>query len=486
MSTPPRIPESPLEHFRALGAHLGCELFVKRDDLLLFPLPGNKSRKLTAELGPGAARRAEVFITNGAAGSSHCCTLALLAARSGRRCHLVLHDEGAPYGPALRMLAALGACWEIVAPKLFAETLHTAEEGYAERGLRTHVIAGGCHTPAGERGGVRPQVIGVSVARTAERGRAAVSEAAMLDLVRTLRPHLLLSVNDFELDALAGGLGEEIRGLGTLVPGLTGSAAGAAMDKARMAGVLTAAGAPTPPTVLASDATGVRALARRWGRLVVKDRYGSGSSGLHIVSAADVDVAIGLSAQTLSTGSVRRAGAAGGTGAVRPLEPLERIVVQPAVGGQEYGLDLVGDLHGSGPCGVLARRKLLMREGETYRAVSVAREEFADTAAALAEALRPTGPVDVDLIRTPDGRDSVIDVNPRSGGGYAFSHMAGADVPLHYVQALAGRTVREDCLSYAPGLVAAKFVDVALTLAEPDAARAEVPADTDGTPAGRA
>lgn len=227
MSTPPRIPESPLEHFRALGTHLGCELFVKRDDLLPFPLPGNKSRKLTAELGLGAARRAEVLITNGAAGSNHCRTLALLAARSGRRCHLVLHDEGAPYGPALRMLAALGACWEIVAPELFAETLHTAEEGYAERGLRTHVIAGGCHTPAGaqayrrsaeallaelrpdtvfvasgtgatqggiaaaaeavgaaaeaatgERGGVRPQVIGISVARTAERGRAAVSEAA--------------------------------------------------------------------------------------------------------------------------------------------------------------------------------------------------------------------------------------------------------------------------------------------------------------------
>lgn len=124
--------------------------------------------------------------------------------------------------------------------------------------------------------------------------------------------------------------------------------------------------------------------------------------------------------------------------------------------------------------------------GETYRAVSVAREEFAGTAAALAEALRPTGPVDVDLIRTPDGRDSVIDVNPRFGGGYAFSHMAGADVPLHYVQALAGRTVREDCLSYAPGLVAAKFVDVALTLAEPDAARPEGAAGTDGAPAGRA
>jgi carbamoyl-phosphate synthase large subunit len=278
---------------------------------------------------------------------------------------------------------------------------------------------------------------------------------AMRTLVRDLRPDLLLSVNDYELEVLAAGLGAELSGLGTLVPSLAPEASAAVVDKFRMAQVLEHAGVRTPPTVLASDTAGVRALAAGARTLVVKHRCGSGSSGLRIVPGEQLEAALRDAARSLPPADAPE---------------RDRLVVQPAVEGDEYGIDLIGDLHGRGDCGVLARRKLRMRDGETYRAVSVPAEEFSAEALRLARVLRPTGPVDIDLIRLPDGTHSVIDVNPRFGGGYAFSHMAGADVPLHYAQQLTGAQVRQDCLSYAPGQVASKFVDIALTSPEPEAA----------------
>jgi len=74
---------SPLEAHDALGDELGVRLLVKRDDLLPFPLAGNKVRKIIAELdsleGPP-----ELLISNGAIGSNHCQTLAHPGARRGR------------------------------------------------------------------------------------------------------------------------------------------------------------------------------------------------------------------------------------------------------------------------------------------------------------------------------------------------------------------------------------------------------------------
>jgi 1-aminocyclopropane-1-carboxylate deaminase/D-cysteine desulfhydrase-like pyridoxal-dependent ACC family enzyme len=209
-------PESPLERFPALGERIGCELFVKRDDLLPVPLAGNKVRKLEAELDSVSAHGAEVLLTTGAVGSNHCRTLALLAARRGIRAHLVLHGgNGAQDAPALRILEALGATWTRVPPERIAPALRRAEEDCAAAGLRVHTVAGGCHTPAGARayrraaeavlaelrpdavfvasgtgathGGIAaaaqhsdrgPRVIGISVAREALRGLPAAAEAA--------------------------------------------------------------------------------------------------------------------------------------------------------------------------------------------------------------------------------------------------------------------------------------------------------------------
>lgn len=173
-------------------------------------------RKLEAELA-GLPPLPHLVITNGAVKSNHCRTLAFIAARRGVSAHLVLHGDARTPGDesALRMLELLGATWEVVPPELIGPTIDQRREAAIASGQLVHVIAGGCHTPAGAaayrdaavpvlaelapdwvvtasgtgatQGGIAAaatlcggtaRVTGISVGRRADRGAAAVAEAA--------------------------------------------------------------------------------------------------------------------------------------------------------------------------------------------------------------------------------------------------------------------------------------------------------------------
>lgn len=207
--------ESPIESFDELGRELGVDLLVKRDDLLPFPLAGNKVRKLMAEASEAGWVTGDVLISNGGVDSNHCRTLALMAARMGARAHLVLHSEGGRRDDApLRLLATMGATYDVVASENIASTIVARRAEFEARNKSVRVIPGGAHTPAGVRAylsagsaalkavrpdhlvvasgtgathaglhvaaqnGPRPTVVtGISVARQADRGRKAVMEA---------------------------------------------------------------------------------------------------------------------------------------------------------------------------------------------------------------------------------------------------------------------------------------------------------------------
>lgn len=209
--------DAPLQRLRGLGDHLQIELFAQRDDLLPFPLAGNKVRKLRAEFS-SLHEVPDVVVTNGAVNSNHCRTVALMAAERGIAAHLVLHgspQDESTGSPALRLLNELGARTSVVTPDAIASKIAAVRAGALAAGLRAHVIPGGCHSPAGanayqeaglavfERlrpefvfvacgtgathGGLAaasalvspsPAVIGVSVARSAERGIPQVEQAA--------------------------------------------------------------------------------------------------------------------------------------------------------------------------------------------------------------------------------------------------------------------------------------------------------------------
>lgn len=239
--------------------------------------------------------------------------------------------------------------------------------------------------------------------------------AAMVDLVDRTRPDLFLSLNDHELTCLSGPLADKLRGSGGVVLALEPERQRLVADKHAMAVAFDPCGIRCPPTALGSDRAGVRVLAGTADRLVIKDRFGSGSSGFAVVRATDALTALDR----------------------REQDP-DLSIVQPYLDGTEFGLDVIGDLAGSGAvAGVLARRKDGCAQGVTTRVVTEDPAPFRSLAESLAHLVGPQGPMDVDIVRT-DAGPIVLDVNPRFGGGYPFSHCAGSDVPGYLVAELLG------------------------------------------------
>ncbi|MCO7193197.1 ATP-grasp domain-containing protein [Pseudonocardia sp. McavD-2-B] len=268
-------------------------------------------------------------------------------------------------------------------------------------------------------------------------------------LVAVCREHeigLLLSLNDLELPVLAPHRARFAEaGTRAVLP--PPDVVDICADKWRTFGWLTAHGIPTARTVLTVDdaRAGLDAGLLDFP-LVVKPRWGTASIGIEVV--ADLDEL--MLAHRLAGIRVGRSALAGAG------PPEHTIVVQQMLPGHEHGMDVVNDLDGR-VATVLARRKLTMRGGETDRAVTVARPELEELGTRLGRALGHIGNLDVDVFVDDDGHAAVLELNARFGGGYPFSHHAGADVPAALLAWASGRSPDPRWLTAVAGVRSAKY-----------------------------
>lgn len=79
---------TPVEPLANLGAALGLNLFVKRDDQTGVAFGGNKVRQLEFYFGKALAQRADTILITGAVQSNFTRTAAAFAARFGMECHI--------------------------------------------------------------------------------------------------------------------------------------------------------------------------------------------------------------------------------------------------------------------------------------------------------------------------------------------------------------------------------------------------------------
>src|SRR4051794_21413652 len=84
---------TPLFHHDALDALVGCEVWVKRDDMSAGAEAGNKIRKLEYLLADAQRQRAQLVITCGGAQSNHARATAILARRLGMEPLLLLRAQ---------------------------------------------------------------------------------------------------------------------------------------------------------------------------------------------------------------------------------------------------------------------------------------------------------------------------------------------------------------------------------------------------------
>jgi carbamoyl-phosphate synthase large subunit len=153
--------------------------------------------------------------------------------------------------------------------------------------------------------------------------------------------------------------------------------------------------------------------------LVIKPRFGQGSIGVKtICDEADFEaIHRHLMNKIGSIDSNQLLTAAG----------KDSLIYQQYIEGEEFGLDVVNDLNGKFVV-CFVKRKIAMRAGETDIAETVHDHILEELGRRIGNALGHVGLLDVDLI-VRDGVPYLIEMNPRFGGHYPFSHMAGANVP---------------------------------------------------------
>lgn len=103
------------------------------------------------------------------------------------------------------------------------------------------------------------------------------------------------------------------------------------------------------------------------------------------------------------------------------------ILIQECITGQEYGLDIFNDLDAK-YLKTFVKKKTAMRAGETDSSVTEDHRELQDLGKRLSEKLKHIGNLDTDWFITED-KIYVLEMNCRFGGGYPFTHLAGANLP---------------------------------------------------------
>ncbi len=122
-----------IEPLARMGAALGIELTLKRDDYTGFGGGGNKVRKLEYLMADALAARARVLITTGGHQSNHARMVAAAACRFGMRAILVLRgNPPEEYQGNLLLDRLFGATLEFLEPATYFHLIDGRMEAHAE------------------------------------------------------------------------------------------------------------------------------------------------------------------------------------------------------------------------------------------------------------------------------------------------------------------------------------------------------------------
>ncbi len=103
------------------------------------------------------------------------------------------------------------------------------------------------------------------------------------------------------------------------------------------------------------------------------------------------------------------------------------VIIQEYLDGQEYGLDIINDLE-KNYVTTFVKKKTAMRSGETDGAITEKNDLLEETGEQIAKTLGHIANLDTDCFIV-DGKPYILEMNCRFGGGYPFSHLAGANLP---------------------------------------------------------
>ncbi len=257
---------------------------------------------------------------------------------------------------------------------------------------------------------------------------------------------LLISLNDLELPLIAQHRDRFLE-IGTFPMISDPETIDLCFDKWKTYQFLLQNHIPTPKTYLSLDDARAAIVSGELAfPLVLKPRWGTGSIGIEFPQDdEELELAYRLVKKRLGRTILA---------SVSSNDPDHCILIQEQIIGQEYGVGAINNLNGQ-YVSAFVKRKLSMRAGETDRATTIRNPEIVQIAEKISRTLKHIGNLDCDMFAGSNGY-CVLELNPRFGGGYPFSHVAGANIPAALIAWASGQPTDPDWFTVTPDVTSSK------------------------------
>lgn len=137
------------------------------------------------------------------------------------------------------------------------------------------------------------------------------------------------------------------------------------------------------------------------------------------------------------------------------------LMIQEFLDGQEIGADCYIDMISSELVSIFTKKKLLMRAGETDKAVSFKDEKLFELIEKFVKESGWRGQIDIDIFDV-DGKYYISEVNPRFGGGYPHAYECGCNHMKMILNNLNNIANSRSIGCYEEGIFMMKYNEVAI------------------------
>ena len=137
----------------------------------------------------------------------------------------------------------------------------------------------------------------------------------------------------------------------------------------------------------------------------------------------------------------------------------DNLMIQQFLNGQEIGADVYIDMISGDVVSIFTKKKLVMRAGETDKAVSFKDEKLFALIQRFVKEIGFRGQIDIDIFEI-GGEYYISEVNPRFGGGYPHAYECGCDHMTLICNNLKGISNEKNIGNYEENLVMMKYNEI--------------------------
>ncbi len=135
------------------------------------------------------------------------------------------------------------------------------------------------------------------------------------------------------------------------------------------------------------------------------------------------------------------------------------LMIQEFLNGQEIGADCYIDMLSGEMVSIFTKKKLVMRAGETDKAVSFKDPKLFDLIEGFIKASGFLGQIDIDIFEI-DGEYYISEVNPRFGGGYPHAYECGCNHMQLILNNIQGKINKKNIGTYEENVYMMKYNEI--------------------------